>query len=225
MVNYQSHLPVCSHICFCMLNPQMCWVPDTSHWTVEYGGVCWAVIEGLWVSHDVWYMAGGRWPIMAAIMMSVDIIVWTWYLQWPPWQDLTMPYGHGIRKCSLEPCKNSGQLNHHNCRIVDAESPMNLLSTSSHWWLVYVCKLGPWLLVMNTIANGNGNWDGIANGVGDSEHITRSAKMGSFATSISVSKLLLIQRYLLARNIWYISLAPFQGETATRLCHSTSIAN
>jgi len=52
----------------------------------------------------------GDWRhIVAKIMTSVDIIVWTLSWAWPPWPNLTMPHGHGVDNCSLRFCRNSRQ--------------------------------------------------------------------------------------------------------------------
>ena len=50
-------------------------------------------------------VAGGRWHMVAEIMTSHDIIVWTVSLARPPRQDLTMPHGHGVDNCSLRFCR------------------------------------------------------------------------------------------------------------------------
>jgi hypothetical protein len=60
---------------------------------------------GLWRA-----VCGGR-GMMAEIMTSVDIIVWTLSLACPPQQDLTMSHGHGVDNCSLRFCRKGRQLN------------------------------------------------------------------------------------------------------------------
>jgi len=84
----QDNLTTCSHICSWVLDPETGWVAGTRH--LEAGG--------------------GRWVVVAEIMTSVDIMVWTLLLAHPLRWDLTMPHGYGVGNCRLTFCRKGGQL-------------------------------------------------------------------------------------------------------------------
>jgi len=105
----QSHLTICSHTCSYMLDPKTYWVGGARHvkmwdrWLVEGGAdVTWRAVGSRW------QMASGKQCMMAKIIMSVKIMVWTLSLVLPPWQDIAMPYGHDVDNCSLKFCRKSG---------------------------------------------------------------------------------------------------------------------
>jgi len=96
-------------------------------------------------------MAGGRWHMVAEIMTSVDIIVWTVSLTRPPWQDLTMPHGHGVDNCSLRIRRKGRQFELGESRSPTQIFQRNLVLTS-HWLWAYVCAFGLGLMQMVTTA-------------------------------------------------------------------------
>ena len=60
------------------------------------------LVEGGWhVAYGMWQVAGGRSRILAEIMTSFDMVVYTISSARPPLEDLTMLQGHGIDNCSL----------------------------------------------------------------------------------------------------------------------------
>jgi len=90
----------------------------------------------------------GDWRRMVAeIMTSVDIIVWTLSLARPPRPNLTMSHGHGVDNCSLRFCRKGRQFD-----LAESTSPTqifqwNLLLASHRLW-AYMCAFGPGLMVM-----------------------------------------------------------------------------
>jgi hypothetical protein len=74
--------------------------------------------------------AGRCWMVAAEIMTSVNIIVRTRFLLWPPQQDLTMPDGHGVDNCSLPICRKGRQLDLGESRSLTQIFQWNLLPAS-----------------------------------------------------------------------------------------------
>ena len=95
---------------------------------MAYGGQC---LAGGWREVcGVWRVAGGRRCMLAEIMTSVDIIVRTLSLAWPPRQDLTMPQGHRVDNWSLRFCRKRRQLDLGESRSPTQFSLRNLQSIS-----------------------------------------------------------------------------------------------
>jgi len=77
-----------------------------------------------------------------------------------------MPHGYGVDNCSLRFCKKCRQLDLGESRSLTQNFQWNVLRASHRLW-VYVCAFG-------TDGNdGNGD-DSDDDGVGDSDHRTRS---------------------------------------------------
>jgi len=98
-----------------------------------------------------WRVADGAWRMVDEIMTSVDIIVWTSSLACPPWQDLTMPHGHGVDNCSLRFRMKGRQFELGESRSPTQIVQQNLLP-ASHWLWAYVCSFGLGLMEMMAMA-------------------------------------------------------------------------
>jgi hypothetical protein len=85
--------------------------------------------------------------MVAEIVTSVDILIWTLSSAPPPQQDLTMPYGHGVDNCSFRYCRKGRQLDLRKSRSPTQFSQWNLQPASRRFW-AYVCAFGPGLLAM-----------------------------------------------------------------------------
>jgi len=112
---------------------------------VAYGGQC-LVGGGRRVACGVWRVPGARRRMLAEIITSVDIIVWTLSLARPPRQDLTMPHSHGVDNCRLRYCRKGRQLDLGESRSPTQIFQRNLLPASHRLW-AYVCTFGPGLMV------------------------------------------------------------------------------
>ena len=98
-----------------------------------------------------WWVADGAWCMVAEIMMSVEIIVWTLYLARALWQDLMMPYGHGVDNCSLRLRRKHRQFELGESRSLTKIFRRNQLLASHRLW-VYVCAFGLRLMEMMAMA-------------------------------------------------------------------------
>jgi len=94
-----------------------------------------------------WQVANGVWPMVAEIRTSVNIIAWTLYSTHPPWQDLTMPYSHGIDNCGLRLRRNGRQSELGERRFLTQIFLGNWLPASHRLW-AYVCPFGLGLMEM-----------------------------------------------------------------------------
>jgi len=134
-VHPQSHMTICFHVYFGVLDPETCWVAGARH--QEMGGG--------------WRIAGSRWHIVAECMMSADIIVWILHLVQPPWQDFMMPHGHSFYNCSLQFRRKGRQF-----ELGESWSPTQIFQQNlllpSHQSGVYVCAFGLRLVEMVMMA-------------------------------------------------------------------------
>jgi len=85
------------------------------------GGVRLGAYGRKWLVGGVWCMADGGRCMVAEIMTSVDIIVWTLSLAQPPQQHLKKPHTHGVDNCSLRFRRKGRQLN-----LVESRSPTQI---------------------------------------------------------------------------------------------------
>jgi len=91
---FPPHLTICSQVCSCMLNPESCRVSGAR---LQEAWGWWCMAGSFWrTACGMWHVACGGLCMVAEIMTSVDIKVWTLSLLRPPRQDLTMPYSHGV---------------------------------------------------------------------------------------------------------------------------------
>jgi hypothetical protein len=79
--------------------------------------------------------------MVAEIMTSVDIIVCTLSLAWPPRHDLKMPHPHGVDDCSLRFRRKGRQVDLGESRSPTQIFQQNLLPASHRLW-AYVCAFG-----------------------------------------------------------------------------------
>ena len=114
----------------------------------EAGGIWWVVFGG-W--HVVCRVADGGQLMVAEIVTSVDIIVWTLSLAQPPRQDLTMPHSHHVNNCSLRFCKRGSQLDLGESRSLTEIFQRNLVPASHRLW-EYVCAFSLGLMEMMAMA-------------------------------------------------------------------------
>jgi len=98
-----------------------------------------------------WPVADGAWRIVAEIMTSVDIIVWTLSSAHPPWQDLTIPHGHGVESCSLRLHRKGRQFELGESRAPTQIFQRNLLPNSHRLW-ASVCTFSLRLMEIMVVA-------------------------------------------------------------------------
>jgi len=92
-------------------------------------------------------VADGKQRMAAEIMTFIDIMVWTFSLAGPAWQDLTMPDGHCVDNCSVRFCRKGRQFELGESRSPTPIFQRNLLLASHQLW-VYVCAFGLGLMEM-----------------------------------------------------------------------------
>ena len=138
----RSCLTICFHVCSRVLDPETCWIAGARH---QEAGGGWRVEGGRW------RVADGAWRMVAEIVTLVDITVWILSLGRPPWQDLTMPYGHGVDNCSLKLCSNGRQFKLGESRSPTLIFQRNLLPSSHRLW-AYVCAFSLGLMEMMATA-------------------------------------------------------------------------
>jgi len=125
----ESHLTICSHVRSYMHDPETSSVREAWHRKV-WGR--WLMVGTAWrAACGMWSVADGGQHMVAELMTLVDIMVWTLYLVCPPWQDLTMPNGHGVDNCSVRFHRNGSQFKLGESRSPTQIFQQNLLPTST----------------------------------------------------------------------------------------------
>ena len=89
----------------------------------------------------MWHLAGGGSRVAGGRNHAVYIIVWTLSLAHPPWQDLTMPHGHGVENCKVIFCSKGRQFKLGESRSPTQVFQRNRLPASHRLW-AYVCTFG-----------------------------------------------------------------------------------
>jgi len=99
--------------------------------------ILWAVIVGCWVESGVWGMAGSSQHITAKITLSVEMVIRTLSLAWPPSQDLSILQGHVLDDVSNYIFRKDRQFD-----LRESRSPTDISQPNQHPTYCRFCANG-----------------------------------------------------------------------------------